>query len=296
MNHWEELRRELQGSRGFAAWVRRQVIPQGAQLADEARQQVLRNLWKDIPPSRDEILRNVNTLFCDFLDTEYVLYLQYEEQCALMAIELALSEHAQRHYPKTSQLIRSTLSVLQDSTASSLEKLRVIADHLRLFYRLFEQSLAQGRMTRAGGSAQLHLIYLLEQLGYAGEFETQQVLNGRVDFVFPSKRAWELDRQRCVLVSVKRSLRERYKQIFEELGITGGLTVYLVINQTLGEARKDLTSEKVDNIRKQNVYLVVRDAVKAEMFPNENSVLSFSQFITEELPLRRLLWRPLLGG
>jgi hypothetical protein len=296
MNHWEELRRELQGSRGFAAWVRRQVIPQGAQLADEARQQVLRNLWKDIPPSRDEILRNVNTLFCDFLDTEYVLYLQYEEQCALMAIELALSEHAQRHYPKTSQLIRSTLSVLQDSTASSLEKLRVIADHLRLFYRLFEQSLAQGRMTRAGGSAQLHLIYLLEQLGYAGELETQQVLNGRVDFVFPSKRAWELDRQRCVLVSVKRSLRERYKQIFEELGITGGLTVYLVINQTLGEARKDLTSEKVDNIRKQNVYLVVRDAVKAEMFPNENSVLSFSQFITEELPLRRLLWRPLLGG
>jgi hypothetical protein len=296
MNHWEELRRELQGSRGFAAWVRRQVIPQGAQLADEARQQVLRNLWKDIPPSRDEILRNVNTLFCDFLDTEYVLYLQYEEQCALMAIELALSEHAQRHYPKTSQLIRSTLSVLQDSTASSLEKLRVIADHLRLFYRLFEQSLAQGRMTRAGGSAQLHLIYLLEQLGYAGEFETQQVLNGRVDFVFPSKRAWELDRQRCVLVSVKRSLRERYKQIFEELGITGGLTVYLVITQTLGEARKNLTSEKVDNIRKQNVYLVVRDAVKAEMFPNENSVLSFSQFITEELPLRRLLWRPLLGG
>jgi len=296
MNHWEELRRELQGSRGFAAWVRRQVIPQGAQLADEARQQVLRNLWKDIPPSRDEILRNVNTLFCDFLDTEYVLYLQYEEQCALMAIELALSEHAQRHYPKTSQLIRSTLSVLQDSTASSLEKLRVIADHLRLFYRLFEQSLAQGRMTRAGGSAQLHLIYLLEQLGYAGEFETQQVLNGRVDFVFPSKRAWELDRQRCVLVSVKRSLRERYKQIFEELGITGGLTVNLVITQTLGEARKDLTSEKVDNIRKQNVYLVVRDAVKAEMFPNENSVLSFSQFITEELPLRRLLWRPLLGG
>jgi hypothetical protein len=296
MNHWEELRRELQGSRGFAAWVRRQVIPQGAQLADEARQQVLRNLWKDIPPSRDEILRNVNTLFCDFLDTEYVLYLQYEEQCALMAIELALSEHAQRHYPKTSQLIRSTLSVLQDSTASSLEKLRVIADHLRLFYRLFEQSLAQGRMTRAGGSAQLHLIYLLEQLGYAGEFETQQVLNGRVDFVFPSERAWELDRQRCVLVSVKRSLRERYKQIFEELGITGGLTVYLVITQTLGEARKDLTSEKVDNIRKQNVYLVVRDAVKAEMFPNENSILSFSQFITEELPLRRLLWRPLLGG
>jgi hypothetical protein len=296
MNHWEELRRELQGSRGFAAWVRRQVIPQGAQLADEARQQVLRNLWKDIPPSRDEILRNVNTLFCDFLDTEYVLYLQYEEQCALMAIELALSEHAQRHYPKTSQLIRSTLSVLQDSTASSLEKLRVIADHLRLFYRLFEQSLAQGRLTRAGGSAQLHLIYLLEQLGYAGEFETQQVLNGRVDFVFPSKRAWELDRQRCVLVSVKRSLRERYKQIFEELGITGGLTVYLVITQTLGEARKDLTSEKVDKIRKQNVYLVVRDAVKAEMFPNENSILSFSQFITEELPLRRLLWRPLLGG
>jgi len=237
----------------------------------------------------------VDSLFCEFLDTEYALYLRYEEQCALKAVELALSDHAAQQYPNTSYLIKSAISALETPTTSPLEKLKAVAEHLRPFYRLFEQSLAQGRMSRAGGSAQLHLDYLLRHLGYAGEFETQQVLNGKVDFLFPSRQAWELDRQRCIVVSVKRSLRERYKQVFEELGITGGLTVYLVITQTLDEAKKDLTKEKIDNIRKQNVYLVVRDVVKNNMFPKENRALSFSQFMTEELPLRRRLWQPLLG-
>ncbi len=295
MNQWEDLQRELQGSKGFAAWVRQQVIPRGIQLAEEARQHVFRQLWGDTSPSQDDILRNVDTLFCESMDVEYALYLRYEEECALKAVELALSEYAKLHYPTTFHLVESALSALETPAASSLEKLRAVAEHLRLFYRLFEQSLAQGRMSRAGGSAQLHLEYLLKQLGYADEFETQQVLNGKVDFVFPSKQAWELDRQRCIVVSVKRSLRERYKQVFEELGITGGLTVYLVITQTLDEAKKDLTEQKIDNIRKQNVYLVVRDVVKSDLFPAKKRVLGFSQFMREELPWHRSRWQTLLG-
>jgi hypothetical protein len=33
---------------------------------------------------------------------------------------------------------------------------------------------------------------------------------------------WEKDRLRCTVLSVKRTLRERYKQVFEELSATRG--------------------------------------------------------------------------
>jgi hypothetical protein len=51
--------------------------------------------------------------------------------------------------------------------------------------------------------------------------------------------------------------------VFEELTATRGLTMYLMSTQTEAEAQKDITAEKVQVISQQNVYLVVRDAIKA---------------------------------
>lgn len=296
MTEWRELKREMQGRKGLVAWLRSTVIPSGADLARQAHERVWSQFWREKEPTSEEILQRVDELFCSLLDTEYEVYLEYEEMCAQRAPELLLSEEGRSRFPRTVQLLESALDLVEDTEKSALQKLNGIATCLRPFYGLFEQSLAQGRMGRAGGSAQIHLESLLCLLGYAGEFETQQVLNGTVDFLFPSKKAWERDRQRCIIVSVKRSLRERYKQVFEELGITGGLTVYLVITEPAEEARRDLTAEKVETIKKQNVYLVVRDSVKQQQFPDEQRVLSFTQFLTQELPLRRKLWKPLLEG
>lgn len=294
MTEWRELKEEIQGQQGLVTWLRRKVIPSGAELASQARERVWKQFWHEKEPTPAEIQERVGELFCSLLDTEYEVYLEYEEMCAQRAPELVLSDEGVRRFPRTAQLLQFALDTLADAQKPALHKLNETTTYLRPFYRLFEQSLAQGRMGRAGGSAQIHLAYLLHQLGYTGEFETQQVLNGKVDFLFPSKKAWDKDRQRCIIVSVKRSLRERYKQVFEELGMTGGLTVYLVITEPADEARKDLTPEKVANIKKQNVYLVVRDSVKQQQFSTEQRVLGFTQFITEELPLRRQLWKPLL--
>lgn len=294
MTEWRELKEEIQGQQGLVTWLRRKVIPSGAELARQARERVWKQFWHEKEPTPAEIQERVDELFCSLLDTEYEVYLEYEELCAQQAPELVLSEEGKHRFPRTAQLLQSALDVVANTQKPAIQRLNEIASYLRPFYRLFEQSLAQGRMGRAGGSAQIHLEYLLHQLGYTGEFETQQVLNGKVDFLFPSKKAWDKDRQRCIIVSVKRSIRERYKQVFEELGITGGLTVYLVITEPTDEARKDLTPEKVANIKKQNVYLVVRDSVKQQQFSSEQRVLGFTQFITQELPLRRQLWKPLL--
>ena len=125
------------------------------------------------------------------------------------------------------------------------------------------------------------------------EFETQQILNGTVDFFFPSRQAWERDWRRCIIVSIKRSLRERYKQVFEELSIAQG-TVYLFATETYEEARNGITRSKVEKLNEQNVYLVVRDKIKDTCFSEDVNVIGFTAFVSEELPNHRARWANLL--
>jgi hypothetical protein len=101
---------------------------------------------------------------------------------------------------------------------------------------------------------------------------------------------WEKDRRRCTVLSIKRTLRERYKQVFEELSATRGLTMYLMSTQPESKARKDITMKKVQVISQQNVYLVVRDAIK-KRFANEASVLGFTDFFCNELPCLKAGWQ-----
>ncbi|MEJ5252728.1 MAG: hypothetical protein HPY54_01125 [Chthonomonadetes bacterium] len=296
MSNWLAIKREMQGSDGFVAWVRQQIIPSGEQLALEARRKVIDTRWDGVEPQKEAFRETtVDEFFCDLLDTEYEIYLQYEEKCIAEAIRLALNNaQVLEKYPHTAQMLQMALQMIENQTEESTQRLSELASLLRPFYMLFEQSLSQGRCTRAGGSPQTHFEYLLRLLGYSGEFETQTVLNGKVDFLFPNREAWKRDRQRCIIVSVKRSLRERYKQVFEELGITGGLSVYLLVTETLEEAKKDLAHSKIGKLKEQNIYLVVRDAVKQNLFPSESRVFGFSDFLLKELPLRRQIWKSLI--
>lgn len=98
-----------------------------------------------------------------------------------------------------------------------------------------------------------------------------------------------------MVVSMKRSLRERYKQFFEELGITGGITVYLLVTETYEEAKKDITLFKLKRLNEQNIYLVVRDQVKTARLASLNNVISFTDFINRELPNHRIQWQSLLS-
>lgn len=190
-------------------------------------------------------------------------------------------------YPKIYRVVSECIRTIEDSNLTPTERLSMVGQALADLYKLISESFAQSRKTRAGGSAQYHIAYVLDALGYKGQYEMQQKLNGTVDFLFPSRAMWEKDRRRCTLVSVKRSLRERYKQVFEELGITRGLTVYLVVTETEEEAQRDITPEKVSSLNAQNIYLVVRDSIKHNRFPDEANVMGFTDFFGEELPSLR---------
>jgi hypothetical protein len=72
--------------------------------------------------------------------------------------------------------------------------------------------------------------------------------------------------------------------VFEELSATRGLTMYLMSTQTEAEAQRDITAKKVQVISQQNVYLVVRDAIKKKKrFANKASVLGFTEFFCKRV-------------
>ncbi len=285
-----DLKAELLGNNGLVSRARKEFIPTGEQLARQTWDQV----FKDVVLTTDDVIRNFNDYLCKLVDTEYQLYLKYEEQCMTQGVsKLVLNPNVGTDFPNVRSIIESVLRILRGTELNDIEKLAEVWAKMRPLYQRVEQSFEQSRKTRAGGSAQYHLQSLMESAGYAGEFETQQILNGKVDFLFPSHQVWERDRRRCVIVSIKRSLRERYKQVFEELSIAQS-TIYLFVTETYEEAKKDITTPKVRGLNEQNVYLVVRDEIKSMRFSEDVNVIGFTAFISEELPNHRARWANLL--
>jgi hypothetical protein len=280
----EDLRKEIFGNEGFANWLRREKLSPKA-LAQKAQQRTQVKL---------DVLNceKVNDFLCSLVDDEYEIYLEVERELIETAIEsfLKAGEEERRKYPNLSRLILQVqMQIIRNS--DPIETLIEISKPLAHFYKLLMESFAQSRKTRAGGSAQYHIEFILDELGYKGLYERQRILNGTVDFLFPSFEMWQKDRRRCTVLSIKRTLRERYKQVFEELSATRGLVLYLLSTQTESEAQKDITQEKVQRLNEQNVYLIVRDVIKQGRFPQEANVLGFTDFFCKELPRLKDRWK-----
>jgi hypothetical protein len=289
----EQLREEILGSNGFARWLWKEKQKEklsgkklsGKTLAARAQARIQGELG-------EVNCANVNEYLCKLLDVEYEIYLELEREIIEGAVEAFLTADKQlqnEYYPELQRLFAE----LQQQLAAGSEPrelLIAVSKRLAQFYKLLVESFAQSRKTRAGGSAQYHVEFILNQLGYRGFYERQRKLNGTVDFLFPSLKMWQQDRRRCTVLSIKRTLRERYKQVFQELSTTKGLTMYLMTTQPKEAAEKDITTEKVNVISQQNVYLVVRDEIKQERFLDTPSVLGFTDFFCKELPRLKPNW------
>lgn len=189
----EDLKMEIQG-KGLVFCAKRQFIPDGEALANEAWSKVFFSGRRITP---EEAQEKFDTYLCELVDTEYQLYREYEQRCMNQGVfQLALESIGSPRFPNVQKVVRAALVVIGDPSLEDSAKFLKFAGTMRLFHKFVEQSFAQGRMTRAGESSQYHFQKLLELAGYGGEFETQQVLNGAVDFLFPSREMWEKDRQR----------------------------------------------------------------------------------------------------
>ena len=163
----DDLKNEIQGPKGIVTLARKKFIPTGEELANLAWE---RASFTGRELTIEEVNANFNNYLCELIDDEYQIYLECEERCINQGVlELALAQDMVDNFPVIWKLVDSVLAVLRDTSYSEVEKLTMISTKMRPFYKFVEQSFAQGRMSRAGGSSQYHLKRLLEIAGYSGD-------------------------------------------------------------------------------------------------------------------------------
>lgn len=231
-------------------------MPSGSKLAKKAQCKCGFNA--------SQIKSDFNNCLKKLLDVEFKLYEQKEKECSVKIIREA-----------------EKLKLLK-KTASLASSFKYNYPNIRDFFK----SISQSRMTRAGGSFENHVKYLFESLKYP--FDSQTMLDGKVDYVIPSEKAFRKNRTACVVISIKRTLRERWKQVVGELASTNAGRIYMMT------ADEDISPSKIKEMKKHNVNLIIWDELKKKKFRKYYNVTGFSQFIKIDLPSSEKMWKQLL--
>lgn len=160
---------------------------------------------------------------------------------------------------------------------------------LKLFTSWYEDfrevflSVSQSRKTRGGRDFELEILHLLELLEIP--FQKQKRLH-RVDFILPSNDFFQVNRNKTLILSAKRTLRERWREVVEELYKMRSPNVYILT------ADKNISDGHVAQIcGEYNIHLVVWREVKESKFPAQPLVIDYTKLIQEVIPDFQRFWK-----
>ena len=155
-------------------------------------------------------------------------------------------------------------------------------DELYPMFRRAFLSVQQGRMTRGGKDFELQIEGLLDlaQIPYH-----KQEKEHHTDLILPNLETHEQNKTISIVVSVKRTLRERWQEVAEELYTLRSPNVFLFT------ADEKITDNHISRICDQhNIYLVVWDEVKATKFAQKPLVLGYTEWATKRLAVLQQNW------
>lgn len=168
----------------------------------------------------------------------------------------------------------------KDATRNDL--MEIIGRHFHALDRFF-LGLTQGRRPRAGNVFEVLIKELFVRLQYP--FTYQAVINGQPDFILPSVEYFLKHPADCVIFTVKRTLRERWRQIVTEG--TRGLGFYLA---TIDET---ISVRDLGEMIQSRINLVVPTRIKdvRPEYLDAPNVISFENFFRFHLDPAMDRWR-----
>ncbi|MGH8273651.1 MAG: type II restriction endonuclease [Gammaproteobacteria bacterium] len=188
-------------------------------------------------------------------------------------IEYALYKRAEKRF-RAAQVLQ-TLSLHHDLSAAVV---RGFPDLAATF-----MSAAQTRRSRAGKSFENHVARVFED-GHI-RYEEQAILDKRrPDFVLPSAAALSpkaRNREDAIIVSLKTTLRERWKQVSLER-FKGAVFLATVDDR--------ITSSAITDMASQDIHLVVPESLKESRetsYAKQPNVITFREFFDEEIARKR---------
>jgi len=124
---------------------------------------------------------------------------------------------------------------------------------------------------------------LFKKLNYP--FDEQQVINGKPDFLMPSRNHYDTNSMDCIIFTVKRTLRERWRQIVTEG--TRGLGFYLA---TIDES---ISGKQLGEMRDNRIHLVIPANIKGkvERYTSAHNVITFEEFFRYHLDPAVTRWK-----
>lgn len=181
-----------------------------------------------------------------------------------------------------SRAIADVFLPLIGEQATAAQMVDVLGEY---FYSLdkFFLGLTQGRRPRAGKAFELIIKELFVRLRYP--FTPQPIINGQPDFLLPSLEHFRRNPPDAIIFTVKRTLRERWRQIVTEG--TRGLGFFLAtIDEKIGE--RDL-----DAMLESRINVVVPSRIKALLpeYQAAVNVITFEHFFQFYLDPAMRRWR-----
>jgi hypothetical protein len=232
-------------------------IPTGREIAKQAVDRALAGHRSDT----QWIKENFSSLVESVQEDAYEIYLDAEEFAGAGAI---------------SEALRSATPAPE----SPDDVFILISRHFHSLDRFF-LGLTQGRRPRAGNAFEFLIRTLFEALDYP--FTPQPVINGKPDFVLPSIENFRRNPMDSIIFTVKRTCRERWRQIVTEG--TRGLGFFLAtIDENVGA--NDLRGMLDSRIR-----LIVPSRIKQGRYAAVENVVTFEQFFRFHLDPAMERWR-----
>jgi EcoRII C terminal len=254
--------------------IRREGIPSSEKIVAEAFEKLG---YTGSALSPDEVRRRFDELLGGVWRKTLEVLEVYEERAYG---EKAIGEVIRLH----AEDLRQAREAMRADTDDAVALERAIQGLFRVWYpelRALFLSISQSRKSRGGKDFELQLRRLLElmEVPYQPPDRTH-----RVDFMIPSYEHYARNRNQCIVVSAKRTLRERWQEVVDELHKMNCPNVYLAT------ADERISAEKKDDIWRRNIYLVVWDEVKRRDFPTDDAVVSYSHLAGEVIPHFARFW------
>lgn len=196
-----------------------------------------------------------------------------------------LQNEAYRHYleleePAAAKALKVTYEKLFPEQGKREQFLDVLASSTQPLSR-FYLGIIQGRKPRAGKAFEQAIYTLFNALEYP--YTPQPVINGQPDFLLPSAEHYRDNAMDCIIFTVKRTLRERWRQIVSE-GTRGHMFFLATID-------KNVAGRDLPEMMRSRIYLVLPENLRRDVYPDQKNVISFEAFFRDYLDPAMNRWR-----
>lgn len=235
--------------------------------------QVVEETWQKLgydKRSTNDIRQNFNNLLYRLFTDTLATLEEWEQRVDVDTIlPKVITEQ-----PSLLQTLRSQIpGTLSDAALS-----RALQDFLKTVHPILKGyylSISQSRKQRGGKDFEIQFELMLAAAKIP--FEKQDTTS-RVDFLLPSRRCFDKDRPKGVVLSLKRTLRERWRNVAEEIERLRCPATYLVTAET-----KIQKADISEIWQRYHFYFAVWDDVKGTDFAHNNAVVGFSSLVRDIL-------------